>query len=55
MTQQPDMNPGDEAKPGADQSGEHICPACNGSGEEAGAPCPTCGGSGRIIALVGDA
>ncbi|WP_309092495.1 hypothetical protein [Phenylobacterium sp.] len=55
MPDQPDMNPGDEVKPGTPQSGEHVCPDCNGFGEVAGAPCRACGGTGRITALVGDA
>ena len=55
MPEQPDLNPGDEVKPGTEKSGEHICPACSGSGELDGARCKACGGTGRIIALVGDA
>ncbi len=56
MPEQPDLNPGDEVKPGTPQSGEHVCPTCFGSGRaESGGECPACGGSGKIIALVGDA
>jgi len=56
MPEQPDLNPGDEVKPGTPQSGEHVCPNCFGSGRaESGGECPACGGSGKIIALVGDA
>lgn len=56
MPEQPDLNPGDEVTPGTPQSGEAICPACQGAGrQDGGGPCPQCGGSGRIIALVGDA
>jgi DnaJ-class molecular chaperone len=47
--------PGDEARTGSPQTGEHICPACRGSGRQAGAPCPACGGTGRVTAIVGDA
>lgn len=55
MSEPSDLNPGDEVKPGTPQSGEHLCPACSGFGDVAGAPCSQCGGSGRITALVGDA
>lgn len=55
MPNEPDMNPGDEVKPGTEQSGEHVCPKCSGFGEVAGSPCQACGGTGRITALVGDA
>jgi DnaJ-class molecular chaperone len=48
-------NPGDEARSGSRQAGEHICPACGGSGRQAGAPCPACGGTGKIVAIAGDA
>jgi hypothetical protein len=47
--------PGNESRPGSPQTGEHICPACGGSGYRAGAPCPECGGTGHVIAIVGDA
>jgi DnaJ-class molecular chaperone len=55
MPQQPDLNPGDEVKPGTEQSGEDVCPECHGSGWSSGAPCRNCGGTGRVIVLVGDA
>jgi DnaJ-class molecular chaperone len=56
MPEQPDMHPGDEVKPGTSQSGEQICPLCQGTGrQDGGDACPDCGGSGKIIALVGDA
>lgn len=55
MPDQPDLNPGDEVKPGTGQSGEHVCPRCSGTGRQDQGPCPDCGGSGKIIALVGDA
>jgi len=48
-------NPGDEDAPGTKQTGETICPACNGSGQLNRRPCPDCGGSGRVIVIMGDA
>jgi RecJ-like exonuclease len=49
-------NPGDEARPGAPQTGEIACPACQGSGRDANrAPCANCGGTGKVIVTVGDA
>ena len=48
-------NPGDEDVPGTKQTGENICPTCNGSGSIGQKPCPDCGGSGRITVIVGDA
>ena len=48
-------NPGDEARPGSEQSGDQICPACAGSGRVDDAPCPDCGGTGRVTVIVGDA
>lgn len=55
MTPEPDLNPGDEVAPGTEQSGEAVCPTCNGSGRTEGEPCPACGGSGHVTVLVGDA
>jgi DnaJ-class molecular chaperone len=56
MPEQPDLNPGDQVKPGTPQSGENVCPACNGTGrQDSEAACPNCGGSGKVIELVGDA
>lgn len=49
-------HPGDEAAPGTEQTGEDICPECNGSGKRAGqSSCPHCGGTGLIVKIVGDA
>ncbi|WP_151638436.1 hypothetical protein [Noviherbaspirillum aerium] len=49
-------NPGDEAAPGSEQTGENTCPVCNGSGRTADkAMCSNCGGSGIVIVTVGDA
>lgn len=55
MPEQPDVDPADEVNPGTAQSGEHVCPRCQGVGRVDGAPCEACGGSGKITALVGDA
>jgi hypothetical protein len=48
-------NPGDEDAPGSPQTGEDICPTCEGSGRLDRGPCPDCGGSGRVTVIVGDA
>jgi DnaJ-class molecular chaperone len=48
-------NPGDEDLPGTPQTGDDICPTCNGSGNLQQKPCPDCGGSGKITVIVGDA
>jgi RecJ-like exonuclease len=51
-----DINPGDQAPPGSPQSGENVCPKCNGKGKLAnGESCSNCGGTGKVIELVGDA
>lgn len=51
----PDMNPGDEAKPGTPGTGEDVCPTCRGSGRTDGAACETCGGTGKITRAIGGA
>ena len=48
-------NPGDEAPPGASQTGENTCRACGGTGTIGGESCPECGGSGVVAETVGDA
>jgi hypothetical protein len=48
-------NPGDEDAPGTKQTGEDICPTCNGSGTLKSGACPDCGGTGRVTVIVGDA
>ncbi len=48
-------HPGDEARPGSPQTGEQICPDCQGTGRREGDACAACGGSGRIVVIVGDA
>lgn len=50
----PDLNPGDEAKPGTPGAAEDICEQCSGSGKLAnGAACPNCGGSGKVMRGIG--
>lgn len=50
----PDLNPGDEAKPGTPGAGEDVCEACSGTGRLSdGKPCPECGGSGRVMRGIG--
>ena len=43
------MNPGDQAAPGAPGTGENVCPDCRGSGKLGAKPCPTCGGTGKVV------
>ena len=44
------MNPGDEAPPGAPGTGENICPECSGKGQlQSGGKCPNGGGTGKVI------
>ena len=52
-SQQPTMNPGDEAPPGTPGTAEDICPVCSGSGKANGGQCENCGGTGRIVEGVG--
>jgi DnaJ-class molecular chaperone len=47
--------PGDQARPGTQQSAENICPKCAGSGRVDEKPCGNCGGTGKVIEIVGDA
>ncbi len=49
------MNPGDEAPPGTEGTGEDICPECHGSGRLRGGECPKCGGTGKIVRAIGGA
>lgn len=51
----PQKAPGDEVAPGSEQSGEAVCPRCNGSGRLDSRSCPDCRGSGHITVTVGDA
>ncbi len=50
-----EKKPGDEVPPQTPQSGENICPRCQGAGKIEGKPCPDCRGSGTVTTLVGDA
>ena len=43
------VNSGREARPGTPGAGEHICPACEGTGRLSRKRCKECGGTGRII------
>ena len=52
---QPKLNPGDQAEPGTPGTGENVCPECKGSGRIGVAPCQTCGGTGTVIEGVGGA
>lgn len=54
-SQQEPKHPGDEAPPGAPQTGELPCPHCRGSGLVAGRACDACEGTGRVTVIVGDA
>lgn len=45
--------PGDKAQPGAENAGEDLCPACEGTGRYKGEECENCDGSGRIWRPVG--
>ena len=49
----PNVNPGDEAKPGTPGTGEDVCPECSGSGEVGGKKCPECNGTGKVIRGIG--
>ena len=42
-------NPGEAAPPGTPGAGEHVCPACEGSGRLGRRRCKDCGGTGRIV------
>ena len=43
------VNTGAEAPPGRPGAGEHICPACDGTGRVGRKRCKDCGGTGRIV------
>lgn len=49
------LNPGDEAPPGTEGTGEDVCPKCGGSGRIDDQECPHCGGTGKIIRGIGGA
>lgn len=43
------VNSGEEAPPGTPGAGEHVCPACEGTGRLGRRRCKDCGGTGRIV------
>lgn len=45
--------PGDEAPPGTPDTGEDVCPRCEGEGAVGGEDCPVCGGTGYVITGIG--
>ena len=47
MSDDPELNPGDEAPPDAPNAGETVCPDCGGEG------CETCGDTGLVTEAVG--
>ncbi len=47
MSDDPELNPGDEAPADEPNAGENVCPDCGGDG------CENCGHSGRVIEGVG--
>jgi hypothetical protein len=49
------QRPGDQAPAGTPGTGENVCPACGGSGRQAGRECPECRGTGRVTAGIGGA
>lgn len=49
----PPLNPGDEAAPGTEGTGEDLCHVCGGSGRIDGGVCAECGGTGKVIAGIG--
>jgi hypothetical protein len=52
----PNLRPGDEARPGTEGSGENLCPDCGGSGRtRGGGECETCSGTGRVTQAMGGA
>jgi hypothetical protein len=55
MGPDPDLNPGDEARPGTPGTGEALCPTCGGSGRKGGKTCKTCNGTGKVIEGIGGA
>jgi hypothetical protein len=52
----PDPQPGDEAPPGTQGTGEGVCRECGGAGRtETGEPCPACSGTGKVTVGIGGA
>lgn len=54
MSEEP-LNPGDEAAPGTESTGEDVCPKCGGDGIVDGAECENCGGLGTVVRVIGGA
>ncbi len=55
MSDDEQLRPGDEGRPGDAPVGEDLCPECSGSGRLDGAVCQTCAGTGRINEGIGGA
>ena len=57
MSENPPINPGDEAAPGTPGSGDDVCPICHGTGrildEDDTIPCSNCDGTGIITEGIG--
>lgn len=50
----PDLAPGDEARPGTPGADEDVCPRCGGTGRLTdGGECPDCAGTGVVIEATG--
>jgi hypothetical protein len=50
---QPKLNPGDQADPDTPGAGENICRECQGTGRIGEKECPICGGTGIVIEEIG--
>jgi hypothetical protein len=55
VSEEPKLNPGDQAEPGTPGTGENICPECSGSGKVGATACPICGGTGKVVEGIGGA
>lgn len=54
MTDPTVTNPGDEARPGTEGTGENICPRCRGTGRiDDDRACPDCRGTGKVTEGIG--
>nr|WP_315400214.1 hypothetical protein [uncultured Duganella sp.] len=57
MSENPSMNPGDDAPAGTPGTGEDVCPICHGTDrildEGDSVPCDNCGGTGVITEGIG--
>jgi hypothetical protein len=49
------MNPGDDAPPCTEGTGEVPCAACEGTGRQGDSECRECGGTGLVNKAVGGA